>query len=596
MKKVLSLLLTLICFLTLVACTNTNESSHEHTYSTVWSHDAEYHWYAATCEHTNEVSGKVEHTFDEGVVTKEPTTEVEGEKTYTCTVCGGTKIETLATVDHVHTYESEYSGDQVYHWYAATCEHTDEVKDKAEHTFDEGVVTKEPTLKHAGEKVYTCSVCKNTKTIILPKLTQTQSLPNTVIDTTSDLEYVYEGTATYGPYTVYNADGTVLTGSGLSVSNPNTSMYNAIRLAGEKSTSKNKMYVLDANGLLIFQRQTKSDCWCYDGTNFVGVKTQKEAEAWAAGRQKSYVVDGQGKAYVTMGINYYENSDLSKMNPDSLEMFSGGYNYLFSDSGILASDQWAEPGFGYMEVYVRLSEAKYMPTEDGTGWNAYIFINGSGGYTSDLGLIGNLSGDKVNWRLVRNCSHDDHKSKGDSFMVLNSGVNVTQMSWSEEEGCYTNGDDLFFQCWQTVDGWILKITNLTTGVVYTINEIHEGMFVNDEGSAFKDNSGYFRFLLAASYCPVVSNVWNARCGAYLRNVVFDHIKIARFNESNVYTEDELQDFYPGVNMAYGYSQGTDCSSMIYATREADGVYKSGQTYAKGDQYLSFSCYYDGGSH
>ena len=59
-------------------------------------------------------------------------------------------------------------------------------------------------------------------------------------DSTVDPNYVCEGTATVGPYTVYNEDGTVLTGSGLSVSNPNTSMYNAIRLAGEQSGSKNK--------------------------------------------------------------------------------------------------------------------------------------------------------------------------------------------------------------------------------------------------------------------------------------------------------------------------------------------------------------------
>ena len=409
-------------------------------------------------------------------------------------------------------------------------------------------------------------------------------------DTTVDPNYVYEGTPTVGPYTVYNEDGTILTGSGLSVSNPNTSMFNAIRLAGENSGSKNKCYVLDANGLKIFQRQALSNCWCYDGTNFVGTMAQKDAIAWAEGRQKSYVVDGQAKAYVTMGIRYYEGSDLSKMMAGSLEMFSGGYNYMFSDNGVIESDVWTKLGFGYMEAYCRLSEAKYMPTTDGTGWNAYIFINGAAGKSCDLGLIGNLneSTNTVNWRLVRNCQSEDHKSTGDSFMVLNGGTNVTQMTWSEEEGCYTNGDDLFFQCWQTVDGWVLKITNLTTGRVHTINEYHKDMFAGSEQ--------YFRFLLAASYCPVVGNVWNTRCEAYLRNVVFDGVRIARYNSTNEYTEDMMEDFYPGENMAYGYSQGTDCSSMIYAKHEEDGTYKSGQTYSKGDKYISYSCYYDGGSH
>ena len=34
-----------------------------------------------------------EHTWDEGVVTTEPTLDAEGEKTYTCSVCGETKVE-----------------------------------------------------------------------------------------------------------------------------------------------------------------------------------------------------------------------------------------------------------------------------------------------------------------------------------------------------------------------------------------------------------------------------------------------------------------------------------------------------------------------
>ena len=41
-------------------------------------------------------------TFDDGVVTKEPTHFEEGIKTYTCTVCGRTKEEAVAkTNDHL---------------------------------------------------------------------------------------------------------------------------------------------------------------------------------------------------------------------------------------------------------------------------------------------------------------------------------------------------------------------------------------------------------------------------------------------------------------------------------------------------------------
>ncbi|WP_448921253.1 hypothetical protein [Eubacterium sp.] len=59
------------------------------------------------------------HTWDEGVVTTEPTTEATGVKTYTCTFdgCGATKTETLPKKEdaHVHTWsEWKYNGDAEY--------------------------------------------------------------------------------------------------------------------------------------------------------------------------------------------------------------------------------------------------------------------------------------------------------------------------------------------------------------------------------------------------------------------------------------------------------------------------------------------------
>lgn len=39
------------------------------------------------------------------------------------------------TGDHTHTFSQEWKADETYHWHAATCEHTNEMGDKAEHTF-----------------------------------------------------------------------------------------------------------------------------------------------------------------------------------------------------------------------------------------------------------------------------------------------------------------------------------------------------------------------------------------------------------------------------------------------------------------------------
>ena len=80
-------------------------------------------------------------------ITKAATCGTSGVKTYTCTVCGDTKTETISKTNN--------------------------------HTWDNGVVTKEPTVKANGIKTYTCTVCKTTKTESIPKLTES------VIDTST---------------------------------------------------------------------------------------------------------------------------------------------------------------------------------------------------------------------------------------------------------------------------------------------------------------------------------------------------------------------------------------------------------------------------
>lgn len=58
------------------------------------------------------------HTWDAGVVTKEPTATEDGEKTYTCTFdgCGATKTEAIPATGetHTHSYTWVYNGDAVY--------------------------------------------------------------------------------------------------------------------------------------------------------------------------------------------------------------------------------------------------------------------------------------------------------------------------------------------------------------------------------------------------------------------------------------------------------------------------------------------------
>ncbi len=67
------------------------------------------------------------------------------------TACGGN--------EHTHTFATEWTSDDVHHWYAATCEHTDEVSAKAEHAWG------------ADDK---CTVCKKEKPAVAPVYTVTE--------------------------------------------------------------------------------------------------------------------------------------------------------------------------------------------------------------------------------------------------------------------------------------------------------------------------------------------------------------------------------------------------------------------------------------
>ncbi len=65
-KKLLTTMLALVMSVSvataMVGCDN-GDDEHTHTYATEWTTDDMYHWHAATCEHTTEVSKKAEHNW-----------------------------------------------------------------------------------------------------------------------------------------------------------------------------------------------------------------------------------------------------------------------------------------------------------------------------------------------------------------------------------------------------------------------------------------------------------------------------------------------------------------------------------------------------
>lgn len=70
---------------------------------------------------------------------------------------------------HEHEFDlTEWEYNEDSHWHKAVCEHTDEVKDKAAHVWDNGTVTTPAAPGSAGVMTYKCTVCKHTKTGPIP--------------------------------------------------------------------------------------------------------------------------------------------------------------------------------------------------------------------------------------------------------------------------------------------------------------------------------------------------------------------------------------------------------------------------------------------
>ena len=141
----------------------------KHTYSSEWKFDETVHWHECMTKKHSDVADKADHTFDEGVITTPPTEAAEGVKTLTCTVCGYQTTQSVPQLGHTFDMDN-WKFDAQTHWHPATCAHTDLKKDEAEHAWNEGVVTTQPTETTEGVKTYTCTVCGNTKTATIGKL------------------------------------------------------------------------------------------------------------------------------------------------------------------------------------------------------------------------------------------------------------------------------------------------------------------------------------------------------------------------------------------------------------------------------------------
>ena len=129
----------------------------------------------ATRTETIPATGAHTHVWDNGTVTIAPTETTPGVRTYTCTVCGATRTETIpATGAHDYQFTKNVAptctADGYDLYTCSGCGATEKRNPKPAlgHKWDNGTVTTEPTETAPGVRTYTCTVCGQTKNEIIP--------------------------------------------------------------------------------------------------------------------------------------------------------------------------------------------------------------------------------------------------------------------------------------------------------------------------------------------------------------------------------------------------------------------------------------------
>ena len=124
---------------------------------------------------TRELPATGAHTWDNGTVTTEPTETTPGVRTFTCAVCSQTKTEVIpATGTHTFVFTKNVApscteaGYDLYTCRDCGASEQRNSKPALGHKWDSGTVTAEPTEKGPGTMTYTCTVCGQTKTEVIP--------------------------------------------------------------------------------------------------------------------------------------------------------------------------------------------------------------------------------------------------------------------------------------------------------------------------------------------------------------------------------------------------------------------------------------------
>lgn len=134
----------------------------KHDFSGDWKYDETNHWHECTKKKHTDTTEKLPHEF---TWTEKTPAGVHTDKVEKGVCECGYETERTISGTATHTYGKEWKKDASGHWHESTCDATaptHEVMktDFAEHTFNEGVVTKPADYGVVGEKTFTCTKCE----------------------------------------------------------------------------------------------------------------------------------------------------------------------------------------------------------------------------------------------------------------------------------------------------------------------------------------------------------------------------------------------------------------------------------------------------
>lgn len=136
-----------------------------HTPDSFWTYGAIADKHYKKCLTCGEIAETADHTWNDGEITTPATCAAAGVKTYTCSDCSDTKTETVPATGQ-HTWGGWSKVDDTNH--KRTCS-VCQGEETAEHTWNGGEITTEPTETNDGVKTYTCTACGEKKTEVVSK-------------------------------------------------------------------------------------------------------------------------------------------------------------------------------------------------------------------------------------------------------------------------------------------------------------------------------------------------------------------------------------------------------------------------------------------